>query len=194
MSKPIPRVQAPLTSENLETGDVLYRTKGLVQHAGIVIGKQQVVHNRPGTGISITSFDTYAQGKPVKVRKNRSTSSPSILQRLKTLQEQPNRYHLLINNCEHTTHFLSNGNKHSPQVRTALLSAATYALASEPLHRYQGKRMALQYRLLGSLLAGLTGLILCNASRQRDHIIEPLNEKPKTQLGILSFFRRQSTT
>ncbi|AZS25629.1 hypothetical protein DYL72_11820 [Vibrio anguillarum] len=51
----------------LNIGDLLYRSKLLVEHAGIYLGKGKVLHNSPSGNVEICALEEYANGKPVKV-------------------------------------------------------------------------------------------------------------------------------
>ncbi|WP_417552758.1 NlpC/P60 family protein [Marinomonas fungiae] len=53
--------------DNVRPGDLLYRTKGIVEHAGIYLGNKQVFHNSPDNDVEVVSFEQYAAGKEVKV-------------------------------------------------------------------------------------------------------------------------------
>ncbi|MBF4260020.1 NlpC/P60 family protein, partial [Vibrio anguillarum] len=51
----------------LNIGDLLYRSKLLVEHAGIYLGKGKVLHNSPSGNVEICALEEYANGKLVKV-------------------------------------------------------------------------------------------------------------------------------
>ncbi len=53
-------------NSNLSIGDLLYRSKLLVEHAGIYLGKGRVLHNSPDGNVEICTLEEYANGKPTK--------------------------------------------------------------------------------------------------------------------------------
>ena len=51
----------------LNLGDLLYRSKLFVEHAGIYLGRDRVLHNSPDGNVQICTLDEYSAGKPIKV-------------------------------------------------------------------------------------------------------------------------------
>ncbi|MGB3623333.1 NlpC/P60 family protein [Ketobacter sp. MCCC 1A13808] len=148
---------------SLEAGDLLYRRKGLVQHAGVYIGNGQVLHNRPGGGVAIEDFQQFADNKPVKVVRVSRENVDLLTERLHEILDKSAGYHLLANNCEHLAMLLIKGRQHSPQVRSVLLGMMSGALAGS---RLRGKAW-----IFTALAGGVGGLLFCNSTRKYDSIV-----------------------
>lgn len=118
----------------LKPGDLLYRSKGIVQHAGVYLGNGQVLHNQPEKGINITSYSDYAQGEDIKVIRTEASDAGLISGRLKDIFSNDQKYSLLTNNCEHIAHYLISGRKKSPQLQAAIIGAFISAFIA---YRYQ---------------------------------------------------------
>ena len=152
-------------NNSLKTGDLLYRSKGIVQHVGVYWGDQQVLHNQPPKGVLVTHYEEYAQGKSVKVIKINHDNQELLVTRLQEIMDSGNNYHLLANNCEHLANYLINGRKNSPQLQATLLCAlAGGIVGSQSESNAWGK---------GIILGGLTGVLMCNLLRSYDHTVKP---------------------
>lgn len=98
-----------------QPGELLRRRKGLVMHTGVSLGDGRVLHNTPGRGEHVSSFEEFAHGKTVRV----SPSSREARKRVQDLDvnafERP--YNPFTNNCEHTASRATDGRASSPQLR-----------------------------------------------------------------------------
>ncbi|MGB0664265.1 MAG: NlpC/P60 family protein [Pontibacterium sp.] len=147
----------------LEMGYLLYRTKGVVQHAAVYLGNHKVLHNSPSGGVEIISYEEYAQDKEVKVVKTDHLNCEALKARLVLIFEQDLTYSKYLNNCEHIATLLIEGRKYSPQLRAAIISAILVG----GLSLKTGKGNPL-------LLAGvgaIAGLFLVNTLREYDATI-----------------------
>lgn len=149
----------------LKSGDLLHRSKGIVQHAGVYLGNELVLHNQPGKGVNITSYHDYSEGKEVNVTSAYSADIQQIASRLKDIIGNDNRYQLLTNNCEHIAHHLIHGKKLSPQLQGAMLGMAiSGGIAS------QVKNSNFPLWIAGG---ALIGLVLSNLTQKYDYTIYP---------------------
>ena len=116
-------------------GELLHRRKGLVMHTGVSLGEGRVLHNTPGRGEHVSSFEDFAQGRAVRV----SPISPQARERIQDLDvnafERP--YNPFTNNCEHTASRATDGHASSPQLQKlaveALVGAAVLIAFRRPL-------------------------------------------------------------
>jgi hypothetical protein len=148
---------------NLKVGDLLYRPKGPVEHAGVYLGTGQVLHIQPG-GLAVTApFTDYSKGKLVAVRRLKIQLKEGFKTRLAEVVQSNASYSLLSNNCEHIAYYLTTGERMSPQLQAALaLGFAGSLLAA------QGKLSSF-IALAGAF--GIGGILLSNASRQYDFFL-----------------------
>ncbi len=105
----------------ISPGDVLYRRKGLFfEHVGVYLGWNLVFQNTPKAGEHFVSLADFTQGHPYRVRR---TGVPQHLLNWRTQLrlQQPRRYNLLLNNCEHTASALTDGESWSPQLFAGLV-------------------------------------------------------------------------
>jgi Lecithin retinol acyltransferase len=90
-------------------GDQIYVMRPLVgmdslyQHHGIDCGDGSVIHYyKPGEAVvSRTSFETFAQGKPVYTKQYTTSYVPDVVIERAESRLGERQYHLLTNNCEH---------------------------------------------------------------------------------------------
>jgi hypothetical protein len=148
----------------LEVGDLLYRNKGLVEHAGVYLGAGQVLHIQPGGSAVTVSFQQYADGKMVAV-KRQDVQPHGFMKRLSEISQSQTTYSLTSNNCEHTAYYLTSGERVSPQLQVALgLGFLGGVLASK------GK---MSNFLAGAGMAGIAALLVSNANRKYDFTLQP---------------------
>ena len=95
-------------------GDVVSRRKGPVMHRGVVLGDGRVLHNTPGRGEHISSFESFSAGRKVRVQRRTLAQRDAALARAARWRARP--YHLLRNNCEHTVSRARDGREASPQL------------------------------------------------------------------------------
>ncbi len=149
---------------NVKAGDLLYRRKGFVQHAGVYLGAGKVLHNSPGKNTEITDFNTYSNGKAVKVISIDHGNIQALKTRLHQILSADNLYRLTHRNCEHIANFLIYGRAFSPQIQASLSGALISGLATYK----SGSKKWLAFVLAGAA----AGCITSNLSRKYDHRIE----------------------
>lgn len=144
----------------LKVGDLLYRSKGIVQHAGVYLGNGQVLHNQPEKGVNITSYSDYAQGENIKVIRTEATDVDLISKRLEEIISSDQDYSLLTNNCEHVAHYLINGRTKSSQLQAVIVGAFISAFIA---YRYQKGNI-----LLWASAGGVFTLLITQLFQQYD--------------------------
>ncbi len=149
----------------LNIGDLLYRSKLLVEHAGIYLGKGKVLHNSPSGNVEICALEEYADGKPVKVvlshlSENRKNE---LFNQAEQLIKKARKYRLLANNCEHLASTVLHGTPSSEQLQGTGLGAVAGLLLA---HCNQSKNS-----LLYVLAGGIIGCMAVNAARKYDCVV-----------------------
>ncbi|MFW8630076.1 lecithin retinol acyltransferase family protein [Vibrio natriegens] len=150
---------------NLSIGDLLYRSKLFVEHAGIYLGEGQVLHNSPDGNVEICALEEYANGKPIKVVLSHLSEEKKndLFNRAEQLIKKAKRYGVLDNNCEHLASTVLHGKPSSEQLQGAGLGAIAGLLLA---HTNQSKNS-----LLYIFAGGLFGCMAVNASRHYDHVL-----------------------
>lgn len=117
----------------LLAGDVVARRKGLVMHKGVLLADGRVLHNTPGRGEHVSSFEEFRRGRRV-YRVGAADGRRGV--RLPAGVAVGRRYNLFTNNCEHTVSRVTEGRSHSQQLRGwvvgASLAAVTLAITRHP--------------------------------------------------------------
>lgn len=149
----------------LSIGDLLYRSKQLVEHAGIYLGKGLVLHNSPDGNVDICALEEYANGKPVKVVLSHLSKEKQsdLFNQAKLLIKKGKKYGVLDNNCEHLASSLLYGKPSSEQLQGAGLGAVAGLLLAHCNH----SKNSLLYVLAG----GLIGCMAVNAARKYDCVV-----------------------
>lgn len=149
----------------LNTGDLLYRSKLLVEHAGIYLDKGKVLHNSPSGNVEICVLEEYANGKPVKVVLSHLSEDKKneLFNQAEQLIKKARKYGVLDNNCEHLASTLLHGKPSSEQLQGADLGAVAGLLLA---HCNQSKN-SLLYVLAGSVI----GCMVVNAARKYDYVV-----------------------
>ena len=114
----------------LVAGDLLHRKKGEVWHLGIYMGNGAVLHNSPGVGERVTSYEEYANGQQVKAHQPDSSKRHEIMERAWQVVSNPKAYDHLFRNCEHTAFEAVEGIAKSPTAQLLLVTLALLALAA----------------------------------------------------------------
>ena len=116
---------------DLKPGDIVRRRKGPVMHVGVVVGEDRILHNLPGRGEHVVSFDEFARGRRVYVESQSPEAGLRARACGRTPMHAPERrgYNLLSNNCEHTVHRAVDGSPASPQFVGLLAGAGAGAVA-----------------------------------------------------------------
>jgi cell wall-associated NlpC family hydrolase len=152
------------TSISLQPGDLLYRSKGPVQHAGIYMGNNLVLHHRPVEGVALTDYAEYASGRKVKVVNTKAGNTTLLTERLSDLLASNPKYNLLLNNCEHIAHLMIAGRKFSPQIQATILGAISGLV--------MGHKTKKGYWALFLIGGGLAGCLLKNVGRKYHAVIQ----------------------
>ncbi|EGR4294286.1 hypothetical protein DDN98_10900 [Vibrio cholerae] len=149
----------------LNIGDLLYRSKLLVEHAGIYLGKGKVLHNSPSGNVEICALEEYANGKPVKVVLSHLSEDKKneLLNQAEQLIKKARKYGVLNNNCEHLASTVLHDKPSSEQLQGASLGAVAGLLLA---HCNQSKNS-----LLYILAGGLIGCMAVNAARKYDCVV-----------------------
>ena len=148
----------------LKPGDLLHRSKGIVQHAGVFLGDGLVLHNQPSEGAQVTSYTQYAEGKKVSVTRIDNADVGLLSNRISEILKNDQRYGLLANNCEHVANLLINGQKMSPQLQACVAGSILGGLISSQL---KGENW-----VYGIVLGGIAGVIISNLTREYNYHIE----------------------
>jgi hypothetical protein len=102
---------------NLSIGTLLLRPKffGIVQHEGVVVGYNAVLHNTPDKGEHVSTLNEFAAGAPVEAQITEA-DPVQLVTRVQQLLSKPQDYDLLRRNCQHTASQLIRGAAKSPWV------------------------------------------------------------------------------
>lgn len=149
--------------KNLTPGDVLYREKGLVEHAGVYLGQERVIHNVPNGNTQITSLEDYSNGKTIKVISNNLTEpqQKTLATNVEHYLSIDKNYNLLKFNCEHLATTLLDGAPSSKQIQGAALGALSALLLAT--------KSKSKNALLFTLIGGVIGFTAVNLLREYDY-------------------------
>ncbi len=154
----------------LKPGYLLYRSKGIVEHAGVYLGSQRVLHNSPTNGTEVIDYIKYAEGKAVKVIETGDHNHAELAARLEQILQERGEYQASFNNCEHIAHFLVYGRKFSPQIQATLICSVIAGFISWKTQKGNP--------LVVATLGGLGGCLLNNMTRSYDSSISSLPGSP----------------
>ena len=110
-----------------QPGDIVLRRKGVVMHKGIVLNDGRVFHNTPFAGEHVSSADEFRSGHRLYVERLTPTERRRALRT--AASDNPQRYHLLTNNCEHTVSRARSGEASSQQLEAWAVGVGLGALA-----------------------------------------------------------------
>ena len=147
----------------LKVGDLLYRSKGPVQHAGVYLGGGLVLHTTPDTGLEVVTLEKYANGQDVKFIHVEMTDSHLLADRLSKILQGDRRFDFLGRNCEHVAYLLLSGRNWSPQLVAVLVGALFGGLLA---YRTRNENWAAIM-----LVCGAAACVLCNLTRSYDGVI-----------------------
>ncbi|KUI97518.1 lecithin retinol acyltransferase family protein [Vibrio sp. MEBiC08052] len=149
----------------LSIGDLLYRSKLFVEHAGIYLDKGRVLHNSPDSNVEICALEEYANGKPIKVVLSHLSEEKKneLFNQAEHLIKKAKKYGVWDNNCEHVASSLLYGKPSSEQLQGASLGAIAGLLLAQC---HQSKNS-----LLFILAGGLIGCMAINAARKYDCVV-----------------------
>ena len=111
---------------SLTIGSLLLRPKclGIVQHEGVLVGCNVVLHNTPEKGEHISSVEGFAAGHPIQVLAT-GVHPSVIVARARRILLRPKAYDLLARNCQHTSSEIVRGvAKSSWAIGAAIVLAA----------------------------------------------------------------------
>lgn len=152
----------------LKIGDVLYRNKGVVvEHAGVYLGNNEVIHNSPENNVQRCSFEQFSEGKTVQVVRSNLDESQAIQLKHKAekMLSQPKSYNVFNFNCEQMASELLGGVASSAQLKSGCIGAITAALIAKSGY----SRHVLAFTAVGLL----AGCLLTNTSRTYDFVLKP---------------------
>jgi len=151
--------------QKLKIGDILYRSKNLVEHAGAYLDDNRVIHNTPDGDVEICTVEQFADGKNIKVVTSGLTAlqTQQFQERAKSKLDQSNRYNVFSFNCEQLVSEIINGEASSPQVKGAVMGT----LAAMLLAKASNSKHPLWFAFAG----GLLGCTMVNAKREYDFIV-----------------------
>ena len=150
--------------KDINIGDLLYRSKGLVQHVGVYLGDNIVIHNSPIAGIQEVSFEVFSESKVVKIERVELKSISILIEQLEIMRCSTMKYSVLGNNCEKFARELLGKRPCSPQINAVIAGAAAGALVSV---------VAEKNLWLSILIGGGLALTLSNANKKYDGMIAP---------------------
>lgn len=151
--------------EKLKTGDILYRRKVVVEHAGAYFGDGKVIHNSPDGDVQLCSLDQYSTGKSIKVISSNLSIEQAQQFQLRAWEQlnQDKDYNLVSFNCEQLVSQLLKGTSSSPQIKGAAIGGIAGALVAKSTNSKHTFWLA----LVGMLL----GCTVVNAQRNYDYVI-----------------------
>ena len=135
---------------SLRMGDLLYRTKDFVEHAGVYLGNGLVFHISPANGAETISLSEYSAGLIVKVIHTDFDNKHLLEQRLREVIGSANSYSVSSNNCEHIASYLIYGEESEPTNASILLWDDYRHVARQKNGQYQ---VLLEWLYWGALLA-----------------------------------------
>ena len=151
--------------EKIKIGDILYRSKGAVEHAGAYFGSSKVIHNSPDGNVQTCSIEQFSDGKTIKVKMSKLslTQEEDFLQRAKLALTKTNKYNPVIFNCEHLVSEILDGVRSSPQIKGTVIGGTVGTLIAASSNS--------KHSWFFALAGGLIGCSLVNSQRKYDHVI-----------------------
>ncbi|RLQ16885.1 lecithin retinol acyltransferase family protein [Vibrio sp. SBT000027] len=152
-------------NKNINIGDTLYRSKLFVQHVGLLVQEDRVLHNSPDGNIQLSSIQEYSNGKTVKVVSNDldPIEQLKLFNKAEQMLLQAKQYGVISFNCEHLVSLMQSGKPSSEQLKGAGVGAVAGLLLA---NRNQSKS-SLTYALVG----GIIGCMAVNAARKYDSVL-----------------------
>lgn len=119
----------------LQPGDIISSGRGLYRHVGMVQGwnawgEVMVIDNSPETGgVATRTLRAFMAGSDLRVeRRAHPHHAPAWLARARACLGRG--YHLMLYNCEHFIHEVTEGTAASPQLRRAVGAGAAISVAA----------------------------------------------------------------
>lgn len=147
-------------NDKLKLGDLLYRSKGFVEHAAVYIGNNKVVHTSPEKGREVIDVEDYSAGQSIKVVRTNVDNQELLEKRLKEILSTSANYQLLTDNCEHLASYLLYGRKTSPQIQAAFCGAIVGLIL--------GQKMRTWERIALIAVTAMAGCCVSNITRKYD--------------------------
>lgn len=144
----------------LKLGDLLYRSKGFVEHAAVYIGKNKVIHTSPENGTEVISIEEYGASQTIKVVRTNLSNQDLLAKRLDEILSNSPDYQLFTGNCEHLASYLIHGRKASPQIQAAFCGAIVGLIL--------GQRMGVWEKVALVAIGALIGCYATNLNRKYD--------------------------
>lgn len=151
--------------DKFKIGDILYRSKGIVEHAGAYFGNGKVIHNSPEGNVQLSSVAQYSAGKNIKVISSELSTEQTqqFQQRAKEKLNQTKSYNPVTFNCEQLVSQILKGTSSSPQIK----GAAIGGIAGTLIAKSTNSKHTLWLAFAGSLL----GCAITNTQRKYDYIV-----------------------
>ncbi len=144
----------------LNIGDLLYRSKGIVQHVGVFLGGNKVLHNSPDCNTVIVTLEKFSANKPIKVVR-RSIKEPELFkQRIDYALTIGKTYNPLCYNCEQLATYVVEGSSQSKQIVGTVVGSAIGLIIDRVFN--------LKSPFLSSAAGGVVGCALVNKQRKYD--------------------------
>ncbi|MCL1077042.1 hypothetical protein D5R81_03915 [Parashewanella spongiae] len=145
---------------DLNIGDLLYRSKGIVQHVGVFLGGNKVLHNSPDCNTAIVSLEKFSADKPIKVVR-RSIKEPEFFkQRIDYALTIEKTYNPFSYNCEQLATYVVEGNSQSKQIVGTVIGSAIGLIVDRVFN--------LKSPVLSMAAGGIAGCAVINKQRQYD--------------------------
>ena len=133
-------------------GDLLYRHKGLVDHVGVYLGNDKVLHTSPSNGVEVISVAHFANNQSIRYVATCVEDQAKLSQRLSSILGGDSGYHASKANCEHLANYLVRGRAYSPQKRAMVLGALSLGLPA----RKAGTKYWPLFAILGAVCSCIT--------------------------------------
>lgn len=93
------------------------KLSGLGEHWGVLLANGVVAHSTDDNGPHYVTYQEFAAGRPVEIRKVPMSEYHATLQRIEQEVSHQTGYHLLENNCEIFANRVTGGTPESPSVK-----------------------------------------------------------------------------
>lgn len=120
-------------TQSANPGDIVARDKMIGTHYGVVLHDGFVLHNTWQRGEHVSSMQSFANGREVRVQRQRPEVQERVLFNASAIIRHPRSYNFFSNNCEHTVTRCLTGKGHSPAL--GVLSVAALLVGAVVLWR-----------------------------------------------------------
>ncbi len=109
--------------------DMLRVISGAYEHYAIMLDRRRVFHIRKDYGLpAITSLNDCLIGRKAFLERMPTHEYDAIVIRLREVVNNPKKYDLLVNNCEHMVRYILTGKAESRQIYRALICVSIVSL------------------------------------------------------------------